>query len=301
MPVHEDGAVSRREGRRARSAASWSLDPSGTGRRARVVSRGGRSQVRRRPGRRRASVALWWTRRGRRGAPGSSSACRTVRRSRPSASAAPERPSPAPTRGEVYHWELGETATLTDVSPRQRLADHRARVHHREQHLHRRHRATAHVSAWFRAPVGADGNLAHGAGVGVRAAGRGHHRDRRIDPRPHVCDRRRRRPGRPAPSDVGPDARVAAGHDRRCSGLVHDTPERRRCSSARPAARSIGSRWPIRIPKIELAYAVRQGLVRGLRASRSTSGSRPERPTTSSRRSASCRSSSARSRARSTR
>ena len=57
--------------------------------------------------------------------------------------------------GEVYHWELGETATLTDVSTVRPSA-----VTALEYVIGNRTfvagTADGHVSAWFRAPVGAD-------------------------------------------------------------------------------------------------------------------------------------------------
>ena len=136
------------------------------------------------------------------------------------------------------------------------------------------HRATGTVSAWFRAPVVADGDLGDGARVGVRAAGRGRHGDRGVDARPHVCDRRRRR------STCSCGIRRPAARWRRCRA-------RARCRQLVLTPRSDGAVRGARgrrdrsvragqsASRRSAAHAVRQGLVRGLRRSPSTSGSRP--------------------------
>jgi phosphate transport system permease protein len=61
-------------------------------------------------------------------------------------------------RGSVYHWELGDTPTLTDVSKTGSAAV-TALSYVLGSHTFVVGRADGHLSAWFRAPVGADGAL----------------------------------------------------------------------------------------------------------------------------------------------
>ena len=61
-------------------------------------------------------------------------------------------------KGEVYHWELGESARLTDVSPLGAPVTALAFVLGSRTFI--AGTADGRVSAWFQAPVGADGNLA---------------------------------------------------------------------------------------------------------------------------------------------
>jgi phosphate transport system permease protein len=61
--------------------------------------------------------------------------------------------------GHVYHWELGDAANLTDVSPVS-SAPISALEYIIGNHTFIAGTADGHVSAWFRAPVGADGGMA---------------------------------------------------------------------------------------------------------------------------------------------
>ena len=83
----------------------------------------------------------------------------------------------------------------------------------------------------------------------VRAAGGGDHRDRRVDARPHVCHRQRRRRGRAAPSDLAAHAASTLPGTGPVAHVVHDAAERRPARRASQRRRSISSRSPIRIPR----------------------------------------------------
>jgi phosphate transport system permease protein len=61
-------------------------------------------------------------------------------------------------KGEVFHWELGESARLTDVSPLGAPVTALSFVLGNRTYI--AGTADGRVSAWFQAPVGADGNLA---------------------------------------------------------------------------------------------------------------------------------------------
>ena len=105
---------------------------------------------------------------------------------------------------KVYHWELGEQAMLTDVSTvRQRR--HRAVGYLVGGRTFVAGSRDGHVSAWFRAPVAADESLGMVTCCPSSAAGGGDHLDQPIQPRPDVCDIRRRRGSRRQTSDVGAD------------------------------------------------------------------------------------------------
>ena len=239
LPVSRGRRVSRREGRRARARRRRARsERPRSAERVSYLEEGDRKfvagQVADERGQRCGG------RRERSGAPGARRRCRTA-----DGHGRPRRPHRHRHRrhGHAARSTTGSSANRprSPTCHRQRLAGHRARVHDRQQHVHRRHAPTARVSAWFRAPVGADGDLAHGAGAGVRAARRGRHGDRHVDPRPDVCDRRRRRPDRAAAPDIRPDARDAAGHGA-VSAARPDAQERRAARGAAGRRRSIASR-----------------------------------------------------------
>ena len=117
-------------------------------------------------------------------------------------------------RGEVYHWLLGETATLTDVSP-VGASPITALEYIIGNNTFIAGTGDGQVSAWFRAPV-TEETQAMVRARAVRAAGRGRDGHRGVDEGSHVCDGRSGRPCAPPPSDVGPHARDARGRNRRC-------------------------------------------------------------------------------------
>ncbi len=223
-------------------------------------------QVRRRPGRRRRT--------SRSGGPTTAATERRADRSRArradghrtSASAAPAPPSPATDRGEVYHWELGESRTLTDVSTGQRASPITALEYmHREQHAHRRHRRRHGQRLVPRAGRRRRRRSAMVRASRVRAAGRGRHRRSRRRRR----DRSSRPPARRRTSccAIRPPAGRwlrSARRGPRSSARRHHAAERRPARGARRRRdRSLHAGQSA--SRGQLAHAVRQGLVRGLR------------------------------------
>ena len=156
LPVHADGAVSGVKVD-VRERGVVALDPSGrAAERVSYLEEGDR-QVRGRPGRRRASVALWWLdesgteRRELVGLPDGQRVT-AVRVGRTGTAIA------GTDGGRVYHWLLGESATLTDVS-QVSASPVTALEYMIGNNTFIAGTRDGTVSAWFRAPVVADGDL----------------------------------------------------------------------------------------------------------------------------------------------
>ncbi len=131
----------------------------------------------------------------------------------------PARSSPAPTRARCITGSWATPARLTDVSPSGRRRSPRC-VTCIGNRTFIAGTADGRVSAWFRAPVGADGNAGDGARRRVRAAGRAGHRrsprrrgiapSRRAAPTDGSCCAIRR-PAARSPRLPGSSARHSAG------------------------------------------------------------------------------------------
>ena len=199
--------------------------------------------------------------------------------------------------GHLYHWVFDEDATAPDgrvavatgaITALEFLIGGTSVVPGTRR---------GEVTSWFRAPMGDGGEAmvrAHdfepqGSGGG------GASRRRRATA---ASPRRRRRLARAAPPDLGADAGAPDGRGPRAAP-GHRAQGRRRLRADGRRGRAARARQPA--SRGELADAVRQGLVRGVRRARVRLAVHGRRPTTSSRSSASCRWCSAPSRARSTR
>ena len=198
--------------------------------------------------------------------------------------------------GDVYHWEFGDTPTLTDVG-KSGSSPVTALNYVIGGHTFIVGTQDGRVSAWFRAPVTAEGTL----GL-VRAADfepQGSPSRTLLPPRGIA---RSPRPARTVASSCGTRRRAGRWSRFRARFRPRTWSSRRAVTASwlcGKRGRSIASHWPILIPK---SAGRRSSARSGTRAtaSRSTFGSRVV-PTTLNPSSASCPSSSARSRGRCTR
>ncbi len=168
-------------------------------------------------------------------------------------------------QGAVYHWDLGDTAVQTDVVSVGTLAHHGAWLRGREPHARRGHRRRRGQRVVPRTR-GVRRTARAGSRGGLRVPGRRRHRVWRLDARPVVCDRRRRRLGDAPPPDLrahsGDPAVVRRGPPRGTGAAqrrLHRRPPDRRPRPVLP--RQSASRG-------QLGNLVRQGLVRGLSSAR---------------------------------
>ncbi len=168
-------------------------------------------------------------------------------------------------RGAVYHWELGDTATLTDVATTgSRPVTALSYVIGGHTFVVGTDDGT--LSAWFRAPVAADGSLGLVRAVDFELAGIADHRHRSFDSRSHVCRGERRRADRASAPDLGPYAGHPARYHRRDEHRAD--PAKRRSARAAQQWRARSLRARESASGNQLADALRQGLVRGLRPAR---------------------------------